>query len=67
MRLKGRRSVQIVVGIVPILLAAAVVEAFASPSNLPGPVKAFLSLALALGLLTCVLTARPPISEELAP
>jgi uncharacterized membrane protein SpoIIM required for sporulation len=62
--LKGRRSVQIVVGIVPLLLVAAVVEAFVSPSNLPGPAKACLGAALALGLIAYVVTAPPPVSQE---
>ena len=53
---------QIVVGIVPILLVAAVVEAFVSPSNLPGPAKACLGLALAVGLCAYVVTAPPPLA-----
>jgi uncharacterized membrane protein SpoIIM required for sporulation len=51
LRLKGRRSVQIVVGIVPILLVAGAIEAFVSPSGLPGVAKALLGLSLGLALL----------------
>lgn len=60
LRLKGRRSVELVIGTVPLLLVAAVVEAFVSPSNLPGPAKAFLGLTLSLALFAFVFTAPPP-------
>jgi uncharacterized membrane protein SpoIIM required for sporulation len=49
--LKGRHSVQIIVGIVPLLLVAGAIEAFISPSALPGIVKALLGLSLAAALL----------------
>jgi uncharacterized membrane protein SpoIIM required for sporulation len=54
LRHKGRSSVQIVVGIVPLLLVAGVIEAFISPSNLPGIAKALLGLSLALALLAYI-------------
>lgn len=56
--LKGRHSVQVMIGIVPILLVAGAVEGFISPSNLPGFVKALLGLSLGLGLLAYILGGR---------
>jgi uncharacterized membrane protein SpoIIM required for sporulation len=49
--LKGRSSVQIIVGIVPLLLVAGAIEAFISPSTIPGVAKASLGLSLAVVLL----------------
>jgi uncharacterized membrane protein SpoIIM required for sporulation len=66
MRLKGRKSVQIVVGLVPVLLVAAVIEGFVSPSSLPGLGKAFLGSALASALFVYIITAPEPTSEEVA-
>ncbi len=51
LRLKGRASVQIIVGIVPLLLVAGAIEAFISPSGISGLAKALLGLSLAVGLL----------------
>ncbi len=67
LRRNGQHSVRIVIGIVPILLVAATVEAFISPSNLPGSVKALLGLSLALALLAYIVTApRPAAGDEQA-
>jgi uncharacterized membrane protein SpoIIM required for sporulation len=60
LRLKGQRSVQIIVGIIPLLLFAACIEAFVSPSSLPGSLKALVGLCLAVGLLAFILTAPRP-------
>jgi uncharacterized membrane protein SpoIIM required for sporulation len=63
LRQKGRSSVQIMAGIVPLLLVAGVIEAFVSPSNLPGLAKALLGLSLALVLLGYIVTSgRGPAS-----
>jgi uncharacterized membrane protein SpoIIM required for sporulation len=51
LRLQGRRSVQIIVGIIPILLVAGAIEGFVSPSSVPGFAKALLGLSLAIALL----------------
>lgn len=59
LRLKGRRSVQIIVGIVPILLVAGAIEGFISPSTLPGLLKALLGLSLAATLLGYIVTTGP--------
>jgi uncharacterized membrane protein SpoIIM required for sporulation len=48
---KGRSSVQIIVGIVPILLVAGAIEAFISPGTLPGSAKALLGLSFAAALI----------------
>jgi uncharacterized membrane protein SpoIIM required for sporulation len=64
LRVQGRKSVQIVVGLVPVLLVAAMVEGFVSPSNLPGFGKVFLGFALASALLTYILMAPKPTPEE---
>jgi uncharacterized membrane protein SpoIIM required for sporulation len=60
LRLKGRSSVQIIVGIVPMLLVAGAIEGFVSPSNLPGLAKAALGLSLGLALLGYILGAARP-------
>jgi len=59
LRLAARRSVQLALGTVPMLLVAAVVEAFISPSGASGRAKATLGLALAaLWGLYIVLSGR---------
>ena len=63
-RRKGRASVQIMVGIVPILLIAGTIEAFVSPSDLPGIAKAMLGLTLGLTLLGYILSRGPGPSES---
>jgi uncharacterized membrane protein SpoIIM required for sporulation len=63
LRQKGRSSVQVMVGIVPMLLVAAVIEAFISPSNLPGPAKALLGLSLALALLGFIISRQPGLQH----
>jgi uncharacterized membrane protein SpoIIM required for sporulation len=64
LRLKGRCSVQIMIGIVPLLLVAAVIEAFVSPSNLPGSAKAALAVSLLTALVIYVVSAPRPMAEE---
>ncbi len=54
LRLQGRTSVQIMVGIVPLLLVAGAIEAFISPSHFPGLAKAMLGLSLAIALLAYI-------------
>jgi uncharacterized membrane protein SpoIIM required for sporulation len=54
LRLKGQTSVQIIVGIVPILLIAAAVEAFVSPTEVSGIAKALLGLVLGTALLAYI-------------
>jgi uncharacterized membrane protein SpoIIM required for sporulation len=67
LRFKGRRSVQIIVGIVPLLLVAGAIEAFISPSALPGMVKAVLGLSLATALLGYVVALGKPTATESDP
>ncbi len=68
LRHKGRSSVQIIVGIVPILLVAGAIEAFISPSDLPGILKALLGLCLAALLLVYITRSAPaPRNEEPRP
>jgi uncharacterized membrane protein SpoIIM required for sporulation len=55
LQLAARRSVQIVAGTIPMLLIAATVEAFVSPSSLPGWQKAALGAVLGLAYLAYVL------------
>jgi uncharacterized membrane protein SpoIIM required for sporulation len=64
LRQKGRCSVQIMVGIVPLLLVAGAIEAFVSPSAVPGPAKAFLGLALGLTLLVYIVAPRPAAAAD---
>ncbi len=60
LRLAARRSVRIVVGTIPMLLIAATVEAFISPSDLPGWTKASLGAVLGLAYLAYILAAPTP-------
>jgi uncharacterized membrane protein SpoIIM required for sporulation len=60
LRLKGRSSVQIIVGIVPLLLVAGAIEAFISPSDIPGIAKALLGLSLAVALLGYIVARGHP-------
>ncbi len=60
LRLKGRSSVQIIVGIVPILLVAGAIEGFVSPSSVPGAAKASLGLVLAVALLGYIVAGGRP-------
>jgi uncharacterized membrane protein SpoIIM required for sporulation len=60
LRKKGRQSVQIIVGIVPLLLVAGVIEGFISPSDLPGFVKALLGLSLAIALYSYIVVGGRP-------
>jgi uncharacterized membrane protein SpoIIM required for sporulation len=60
----GGRSVRLVLGTIPMLLVAGVVEGFVSPTDLPYPLK-FL-LAVALGTLLVLYLLRRP-SVEAAP
>ena len=57
---EGPGTVQIIVGIVPILLVAGAIEAFVSPSDLPGAAKALLGLSLAIALLGYIVTRGNP-------
>ena len=65
LRLSGRSSVQIMVGIVPLLLVAGAIEAFISPSGIPGVAKAALGMSLALTLFGFVIVrTRNPAVED---
>jgi uncharacterized membrane protein SpoIIM required for sporulation len=57
LRMKGRQSVQIICGAVPLLLVAGAIEGFISPSNIPGVVKALLGLVFAGALLGYLVAA----------
>jgi uncharacterized membrane protein SpoIIM required for sporulation len=59
LRQKGRSSVQIILGIVPVLLVAGAIEAFISPSDIPGIAKALLGLSLATALFGFIATRGP--------
>jgi hypothetical protein len=48
------------VGIVPVLLVAGAIEAFVSPSPLPGLAKALLGLSLAVALLGAIVARGQP-------
>jgi uncharacterized membrane protein SpoIIM required for sporulation len=65
LRLKGRSSVQIIVGIVPLLLVAGAIEAFVSPSDLPGIAKSMLGLSLAVALLGYIVARGHPGTSPL--
>jgi hypothetical protein len=65
--LKARRSIQIIAGILPLLLVAGAVEAFVSPSDIPGVAKALLGLSLAFALLGYTLVGAGRCRREIAP
>jgi uncharacterized membrane protein SpoIIM required for sporulation len=68
LRRSALHSVQIIIGMVPLLLVAGTVEAFVSPSGISGIAKAALGLTLALALLgyitvggrSATVTEEPP-------
>jgi len=60
LRLAARRSVQIVVGTVPMLLIAAAIEGFVSPSQVPGVLKAALAVAVAMAYSVYIWLAPRP-------
>jgi uncharacterized membrane protein SpoIIM required for sporulation len=64
-KLAAIRSVQIVVGTVPMLLIAAAVEGFVSPSPLPGIWKALLGAVLATLYLLYILTGVKRLAPHL--
>jgi uncharacterized membrane protein SpoIIM required for sporulation len=64
LRLKGRSSAQVVVGIIPLLLVAGAIEAFVSPSEIPGAAKALLGLCLAVALVSYIAARGRPEYER---
>jgi hypothetical protein len=52
---------------VPLLLVAGAVEAFVSPSDIPGVAKALLGLSLAYALLGYILAGAGRCRREIAP
>ena len=65
-RLQGRTSVRIIVGVVPLLLVAGAIGAFISPSDAPGVAKALLGLCLGFALLGYILLCgRDERNQEL--
>jgi uncharacterized membrane protein SpoIIM required for sporulation len=63
-RKNGRSSVQIMVGIVPLLLFAAVIEGFVSPSNISGIAKALLGFSVAAALLAFIVVRGHPAQSS---
>jgi uncharacterized membrane protein SpoIIM required for sporulation len=61
----GGRSVRLVLGTVPMLLIAGVVEGFVSPTDLPYSLKFLLAGALAT-LLLLYLLRKPPVESAAA-
>ncbi len=61
----GARSVRLMLGTIPMLLIAGLVEGFISPSNLPIPLKFLLSAALGT-LLVLYLLKRPSTVRDAA-
>jgi uncharacterized membrane protein SpoIIM required for sporulation len=67
LRIQGRRSVRLAAGTVPVLLVAAGVEGFISPSNLPPSVKCLTALLLALAFLVYVLVSGRAGDQDAGP
>jgi uncharacterized membrane protein SpoIIM required for sporulation len=65
LRRQARISAQIMLGLVPMLLLAALIEGFVSPSDLPGVAKAFVGFALAVAYLVYILQAPAPEEDML--
>ena len=59
---RGRKAVQLILGCVPLLIIAGVVEGFFSPAHLP-PWTKFLVAAILLALLLCYLLSPAPQSR----
>jgi uncharacterized membrane protein SpoIIM required for sporulation len=64
LRQSGWRSVQIMVGMVPLLLVAGTIEAFVSPSDISGFAKAALGFSLAATLIGYILVRGHAETEE---
>ena len=62
-RKAGQKSGQLLVGVIPMLLIAAFVEAFISPSNLPALIKVLLAVSLGGAYLTYILTRGLKLSK----
>lgn len=60
LRHNARHSVQIIVGMVPLLLVAGTIEAFVSPSSISGIAKAALGLCLAVTLFGYIAVRGQP-------
>lgn len=77
LRIEGRRSVRLAAGTIPVLLLAAGVEGFVSPSGLPASVKCLTAIVLGLTFIVYVLVsgragdadpaARSPVASLLQP
>ncbi len=63
LRREARKSVQIMIGIVPVLLVAGAIEAFVSPSDISGIAKSLLGLSLAMALLGYIVTRGRPKNQ----
>jgi hypothetical protein len=62
----GARSVKLVLGIIPLLVIAGLIEGFISPSSLPYPLKFLLAAAL-FTLLTLYLSQkRTPAGKSIS-
>jgi len=59
---RGRKAVQLILGCVPLLILAGVVEGFFSPAHLPPWIK-FLTAGGLVGLLLCYLIVPAPYSR----
>lgn len=68
LRLASQRSVRLLVGVIPMLLIAGLVEGFVSPSNLSPALKVCVALGLAalyaVYVLSCGWTASVPATER---
>lgn len=64
MRIAGHKSVQLLVGVIPMLLIAGFVEGFISPSNLPVSLKITLAVALASGYTAYIVSCAQRVPTK---
>lgn len=63
-RRAGKKSAQLLVGVIPMLLIAGFVEGFVSPSNLPASLKVTLAVTLAAAYTAYVMICAQPRRTE---
>ena len=66
-RRAGKESSQLLVGVIPMLLIAAFVEGFVSPSNLPASLKVTLAVALFAAYTAYIVSCSRPAETSESP
>jgi len=64
LRLRGRDSIQLIVGCIPLLVLAGIIEGFISPAPISSTIKFSVAIATGIGLYTYLLLAGRDAAEE---